>query len=499
MLFSTDSLILELLRMAFSVRRSLAWMMLSQGGLFVLQFGGSVVIARYLTPYEMGVYAVAYAIVGILNTIRSMGLNVLLVREPELTSDAVKTSFTINAILATVTAAAIASMSVAGGAWLGDSGVKSVLLVLAVSPLLNILELVPIACLERIGSFQVIAALNLMKMAAVTGVSIVLAVYGYSYMSIAWGNLASTILAVICANVIGRRFVSLRFGLHDWRRIAWFGVQCVMIGGMANIAQRVSDLLLGRVVGLSALGLYSRASGLNSMLADNIHAVIARIVFVDFAERHRRSLPLRESYLKIVAMITGLLWPAFTGLAVLAGPVILTVYGPTWIEAAPVLSLLSIAGAVGTSITMTSEIYVVSGETGQLFRTEAKRNAIGLTLFALGCLGGLVWAAAARIGDILGAVFLYKGGIRRMTGTLAMDFAPIYRQSAILTIAACAPAMGLMTINHWSEHTPLSAIFAAVTLGMAAWVVCLWRLRHPLFIEAEHAGRQLFWRYLRSV
>ena len=47
--------------MEFSVRQSLAWMMLSQGGLFLLQFGGSVAMARLLTPYEMGIYAVASA------------------------------------------------------------------------------------------------------------------------------------------------------------------------------------------------------------------------------------------------------------------------------------------------------------------------------------------------------------------------------------------------------------------------------------------------------
>ena len=48
--------------MMFSVRRSLAWMAVSQGGLFIIQFGTSLVIARLLTPYEMGVFAIAVAI-----------------------------------------------------------------------------------------------------------------------------------------------------------------------------------------------------------------------------------------------------------------------------------------------------------------------------------------------------------------------------------------------------------------------------------------------------
>lgn len=485
--------------MAFSVRRGLAWMMFSQGGLFVIQFGGSVIVARLLTPYEMGIYAVAYAIVGILSTMRALGLSNFLVREPELTPDTVTTSFTINAILATVTAAAVAALSSAGGAWLRDVGVQRVLLLLSVSPLLSIFELVPVARLERIGSFRTVGLINLAKMAVSTAVTIALAYWGFSYMSIAWGTLASAVLGVILANIAGRQFVSVGLGLRDWRRVTRFGVRILMIGAIANVAQRLSDLLLGRLVGLNALGLYSRAAGLNVLLGDNIHSVIARIVYVDFAERHRRNLPLREAYLKIIAMITGLLWPAFAGLGILAGPVVLTIYGPAWTAAAPVLSVLAAGGVLGTSVTMAYEIYLVSGETDRLFRLEIIRNAIGLTLFTVGCTGGLIWAAVGRMGDVLVAVLIYQGEIRRMTGTFAADYMPIFGQSAALTVAACAPVTLLMMLNHWSEHTSLPAIFAAIGVGVAAWACGLWLLRHPLYLEAEIAGRHFFLRYVRGV
>ena len=40
-----------------TVRQSLAWIIISQGGLVALQFGSSVALARLLTPYEMGIFA----------------------------------------------------------------------------------------------------------------------------------------------------------------------------------------------------------------------------------------------------------------------------------------------------------------------------------------------------------------------------------------------------------------------------------------------------------
>ena len=67
--------------MQVSMRRSILWMGLSQGGLFVIQFGGSVVIARLLTPYDMGVYALAAATVGLLMALRVFGLGTFLIRD----------------------------------------------------------------------------------------------------------------------------------------------------------------------------------------------------------------------------------------------------------------------------------------------------------------------------------------------------------------------------------------------------------------------------------
>ena len=127
-----------------------------------------------------------------------------------------------------------------------------------------------------------------------------------------------------------------------------------------------------------------------------------------------------------------------------------------------------------------------------------KRNAIGLTLFTLGCLGGLLWAAVGRIGDIIVAVYMYKGEIQRMTATVPEDFTPIYRQSAALTVAACAPVTLLMMMNNWSERTSLPAIFGTIAIS-AAWACGLWLLRHPLFLEAETASRHFFWRRVRGV
>lgn len=477
--------------MSFSVRRNLAWMGLSQACLFAVAFGGSVAMARLLTPREMGIYAVAVAVVGIVDMLRSFGLNALIIREAELAAPVVTTIFTINAALNVLCATIVLSVSEIGAQFFGDTGVQSVLQLLAIAPLLNTFEFLPATSLERAGAFRAIALVGVSKSLINTGLTVWLAIAGLSYMSIAWGHIVTTLFSVICLNVIGWKFVSLRLGLHDWRRIARFGLQMLTLGAVAGMTTRLTDLMIGRIISLSALGLYSRAAGLNSLLWDNLHLVVTRVVFVDFAEQHRRKLPLRDSYLRIVAILTALLWPAFMGLAILAGPLVLAIYGENWVAAALPLSMLSIAGILYVAITMTHEVYTVTGETARLLKLEVKRNLAGSVLFALGCLAGLGWAAASRIGDALFTIFLVKDDLKRLTHTRASDYTPIYLQSAGLTVLACSPAALLMATSSWSEHTPLLAIFGSVFCGFCAWGAGLWYLRHPLFLEAVTVGRHL--------
>ena len=469
--------------MSISVRRNLAWMVFSQVGLVVIQFGGSITMARLLTPREMGIYAVAAAVVGILDIIRSFGLKSLIIREHELTRVAAATIFTINAGLNIACATFILAVSEIGSRTLGDAGVGRIMHLLAITPLLNIFEFLPNARLEREGAFRTIALINVGRTIVNIGTTVILAANGFSYMSIAWGATATTLFSVVCSNAAGWQYVSLRLGLQDWRRIARFGLQMLTVSTVGGITSRLTDLLIGRLISLSALGLYSRAAGLNNLLWDNLHLVVARVVFVDFAEQHRRKLSLRESYLRIVSMLTAFLWPAFLGLAILARPIVLTIYGENWIEAALPLSLMSIAGVLYVSITMTHEIYTVSGEMSRQVKVEFKRNILGSLLFAAGCLGGLAWAAASRIGDAVITIILVKKDLERITQTCPSDFVPIYAQSAGLTVLACGPAALLMAANSWSEHTSITAILGAAVGGCCAWLIGLWYVRHPLYIE----------------
>ena len=458
---------------------------LSQVLYFVVQLVGTVVVARILKPYEFGVYAVSLAIIGVLGTLQAFGMNAFIVREPDLTPALRANAFTVNAIISLIVAGFAASTSGLAGAFLREPGVVKVLLVLSVVPVVTLFEFLPVSMLERNAKFQHISVIQSAQTIINQGMTIYFALNGFSYMSMAYGTIASTIFGTVAYNIAGAEYVSVALSLKYWRKLLHFGVTMFAISGVNTIATKLSEFVLGRVVGLSALGLYARASNVHSLAWVNIHLIIGRVVFVDLAATNRAGGSLRASYLRIVEMITALLWPVFGGLAIVAGPFIQLVYGPAWVAAAHPLAMLALAAMVMVSITMTWEIFVLRHETERQARIEILRTGFGVGLFSIGCFFGLTAAAAARIGEAIFSVILYRPYLDRMTDTRASDFLAIYRNSAALTIAAIAPSGLVMWLYGWSENTPMPLVFSTIALGVSLWLTLLFYLNHPLAGEID--------------
>ena len=435
---------------------------------------------RILSLREAGIYAVALAVVGVLALLQSVGLQAFIVREEVLTEQIRRTAFTVNALISLTVALGTLAIGFGGAIFLGDDGVRRVLVVVALTPVINIFSFLPAAVLERQGRFREIAIATTAGVVSAAGVTVWLALSGYSYMSAAYAQWASAGVTTALMMYFGREHVQHAIAFTEWRRVADFGLQMLAISGISNVGLRLSDLILARILGLSALGLYSRASGLNALVWTNLHLLVGRVMLVDYADLYRQGVSLRKRYIETVDILTALLWPVFAEFAVVAGPFIATIYGERWVPAAKPLALLAIASIVLVAITMTYELFAVTGRLRMQTRIEFVRSILALATFAGGCLIGIEAAAAARVLEALFAMWLYRPQINRMTDTSMRDFAPIYARSTLLTVMAIAPSAGVMTYFGWSAEAGLVPLAASVLAGVGIWALGLKLTNHSL-------------------
>jgi len=447
----------------------MVWTSFGQLVLFASQMASQIVVARHLNPYLMGISAIAFSISDFVNLMQTFGLRNFLVRETAIDADVVASTFTINFIMSVLTSALVLVMALGGSALYHEPRVREVLLVVALIPLVSSFELVPGGLLQRHMAFGLLAIASASRAAVTAAVSITMVLLGASYMSISYGALCGALVSAALTCLFGRRFMSWRLSFRHWRRITRFGTHMLSISGVSNVAMKSVDLIIGRMLGLASLGLFSRASALNNVLWSNIHSVFTKVVFSSMAEEKRQTGSIRNIYLHTINLVTATLWPAFAGLAVLSGPLVYLMYGPKWVAAAPILSIFAIAAVGLTATTMAWEVFVVEERTAEQTRIETLRAVLSLIVTVVGASIGILAAACGRIADAGITFALYRRRLNALTGTNNAEIFKIYGRNIVLTLAAILPAAALMQVYGWSPRVPIYQVMPAAMAGIALW------------------------------
>jgi O-antigen/teichoic acid export membrane protein len=466
-----------------SVRRSLTWTYLAQTVGFFVTFGSTLVVARLVNPRDFGIFAMANAVATIINVFMHFGLARYLTRETFLSRETLRSVFTVNVMMSSLYASLLLIGSIESHRLFASPELGRFLFVFAVFPLIGMMEFVPSAMCLREMRFGVIGTLAVVRAIVLACVTMLLAFQGFAYMSFAWAQVIAWLTTTICYNIIVWRPDAWRLRFKGIRSIVHFGAQMIGINGVSQLSARGGEMTLGSMLGLTSLGLFTRASGLPTSLYSTVYSAGSDVIFSRLSRDLRETGELHHTYLRFMRLILGLLWPMLFGLAVLAQPVIHILYGAKWQAAATPLALIAIAYAVTVGIGMTSELFILRHETRRQVRIEGLRAATGFLMFAGGAMISLTAAAAAKVAEGVLASILYRKPMMQMIGAPQGELRRVYLEGLMLSAAATLPALALMTWMHWSERTSLVAVVSSTALGGVLWLVLLFHRQHPIAVE----------------
>jgi O-antigen/teichoic acid export membrane protein len=437
-----------------------------------------------MSPRDFGIFAMANATSIIINVFMQFGLAKYLVREQEVDRKLLRSLFTVNVLMSLLYTAGLLVASVVYRLTFSSPEVSNFLFVFAFFPLIGMFEFIPSALLAREMRFQTIAALMVLKTVALAAMTIALALLGFAYMSFAWAMIFSWAVGAVAYNFVLWRPDAIGIRFAGIRSILSFGVQMVGVSGLSQLSTRIGEMVLGSLLGLASLGLYTRAASTPTTLQWNLFGATTNVIFSKMAQDLREHGSLDRTYSYFMRILLGLFWPMMVGLAILARPFIAILYGAKWLEAALPLSLLCIATAVVVGMGLTAELFILRHRTKQQVTIEAVRSVIGLALFVGGALISLGLAAAAKVAEALVAFGIYFGPMMQLIGGPPAELRRLYVQSFLLTVAAVLPSLCLMLVTGFSPSTPLLLILGSVVLGVGLWGAALIALRHPILAEA---------------
>jgi O-antigen/teichoic acid export membrane protein len=455
----------------------------------------TIVLARMLAPSDFGLIAMLLVFTNIGAVLTDAGFGTALIQKQQTSADDESTVFWFN--LATgVFAAALM--------WLGSNSIAAFFhqpalsgLTRAISWVLlfGALGAVPDALLTQKLEFRARARAQVISSVTSGGIAIAAALAGYGVWSLVIQALAASGVRSSCLWVFSSWHPRARFSTSSFRRLFGFGGFMLLSGLLNTVSVRLQSLLIGRLFDAGTLGYYSLAQSATQAPTSFIGALLSRVglpVFANVADDRQR---LRNALRTSLNVSIFVFVPCMVGLALVARPLIEQVYGARWGAAAPIASLLALAGALWPIHVLNLTALNAQGHSHRFFYLEVLKNLIIVA----------ATLATARFGTIAVAGGMLTAGLcnaavntwysHRLLGYGALAQLRDQRWTLLLSALSALPAWALL---HWTRESLLSvllAILAAVLVYIGMAMV----LRLPAWLQVVSICKNVFHSESRDV
>jgi len=391
-----------------------------------------MILARLLTPREFGVAAASAFFMQLAGRLFEFGFNATLVRSKTIEPIQMSTIFVTQLVVGVAMYFVMVTLAPWIGVFFQMPEATTVLPVAALAFLIGPWGSIPAALLQRRFEYKKSTTVDWVQLLVTSVTNIAFAMLGYGYMSIIYGRLSSSVAAQV-----------MRIYFAKWRpsfKFSWAALRAVFPTSSAFFAKRLLDymaqngdnLVVGKVQGLTALGLYDKAYSTMNRFLVRLNTGGPGVMFRIFAVIHEEPERFRRAYTKVMLSASMLGFPFFATLIAMAPQLMLVMFGPQWSSAAAPFALLCASGSF------------------KLLNTYASSATQ-----AAGRIWSEVWRQILFVAMIVGFIFAFR------------DWGPTGAAAGVL----CATVV-MTVLMHWLLHRVTHLPWSRILKPLVPALVC---------------------------
>jgi O-antigen/teichoic acid export membrane protein len=422
--------------------RGLSWKAVSQSTLVGARVVVLLAYARLLDPSEYGLAAMAIAVVAIGSALADLSLAPALVQRRELTpadrSTALWTAVAVGAAFGVILVALAGPIS----SYYGEPDVQPLVAVLAVGFVLNAPAVVQSALLQRRFAFRASEVAVAAGAVAGAAAGIAVAASGGGAWAVVAQQLTTMGVTTFALWAAAPWLPAATVAWGSLRRLAPFSLRLYASRLLFSLSRTLDDVLVGRFLGPTQLGLYGLAYNLVispfARIADPVRAVLFPLLAEAQADRAR----VGALWLRTSTALSAFFLPALAGLAVVAPDLVEVVLGEQWMESVTVIRILAGAALLQVFVALTTVVLAALDDTRTILRLAAFTAVASVAGFAAGLPFGIEGVAA---GYLAANVVVVPYGVRATA--LAVDRRGSELAWAVRGVAEATAVMALATVT----------------------------------------------------
>lgn len=442
----------------------------------------TLMVFRLLAPSDYGLLSMATLLVSFLQLMSEAGLGGAVVQAHRIERQQLSQIFAVVLLLNVSLFLLLLLIAPLAAHFFDEPRLTEIIRVSGVQFLAFAFTVMPKAMLERAMDFRRTSMIEV-GVSVLGGVLTFLFAYnGQGVWSLVWGNLIAVIVRALALNVIAPFLEWPSFSLRGLRCHFSFGGNVTADRMLWFFYSQADTLLVGKLLGKDALGIYSVSMHLATLPIQRISGIINQVAMPAFSKVQQDLPAAGRHFLKAVRLMSFVIFPIMFGMSCVAPELIGVVLGEHWADAVLPFQILTLMMPIRMIAGLIPPVAHGMGRPDISLKNLLLASVIMPIAFYVGSYWGLLGMSLAWLACF---PLIFLSNLRRAMPLLELKIAKVLR--AMLWAAACASCMYVVVIfvriAFLEQSSATTSLLFLTVVGVVGYFAATWLLNRLALYE----------------
>lgn len=325
----------------------------------------TIILARLLTPEDFGLVALAGSAYAFFALFGQLGFDIPLIQLQTADRSHYDTAWTANILVGLVIAVAMLVVAQPAAVFFQDERIEYIVYSFAILSLAKGCENIGVVNFRKQLAFRgEFLYFVVPKLTSLT-VGITAALILRNYWALVIGMVSAQVAGLLYSH-FAQPFRP-RLSLSKFSELFKFTKWILGIKVLRYLTFNGIEIILGRLRGPTAVGLYGIASQVAYLPSTEIAAPTKRALFPSFSTISSDTERLRSAFVKVFAVVALVTMPAALGILAVSDSLVFVVFGEKWAESGPILTVLALVGLLDVTNNLGEPVLLARAALRSLF------------------------------------------------------------------------------------------------------------------------------------
>lgn len=465
------------------VKNGLKWTFIDQVFAQAVSLVFGILLARLLEPSAFGLIGMVLLFSNFALNFVDLGFGAALIQKKDVTQEHFSSVFWLNMMVGTLLYVFFFLLAPFISLLYKQPELIDLIRIICLTFIVTAISSVHVNLLVRELQFKKKIIINCISVIFSYSLGFFLAYKGYGVWSLAIIGLLIASINTVFYCIFSNWIPSFVFNWGKIKELSNFGLNFMGENIVSYWSRNYDNFIIGKMLGSTELGIYSRAYSLMLTPLRNFSTVINKVMFPAFSQKQGDLPLLKKYYLKIIMFVSLFALPLMIMLAVVSKEFILLCFGEKWQRMIPILSILSVLGVIQTILALNALIYNSLGKTNIAFKISIIPNALYIVAFTVGVNYGIIGVAYSfLLINILLFIPLYKNAIKLLDITLL----EVFKVLKGIIIASFAMTALLLTLNYYLKISLTIDLILKLILGGLTYLIFIFIFEKELILVLKY-------------